>query len=353
MQNILADWLDNHNKTRILTSSETTYDKMVHDKKWNKMYLDNSKGIFRPLTPQEPINWQKKVFIELYKDKISKCGINPVVLDIGSGSGYPSISVCDIAKKVYSVDFSKELQKIAKKNILEFEKKNIEVVHARGENLPFEDNVFDCVIASHFIEFSKDANKCMQEISRVLKKGGSFVSLTSNWDMALNSSFGYLDGERILYPALRAEKVSIKGVEYLKYRVCSKEPMLENTYYVLLGDNEYIDVLVKIINNGYLNLAIETLNKIEIKQIDNARCHQYNEKSIVNLFNDNNFAIESMHGVRIPIYEFIKKLMDNKDFDFSFFEKNYELLSKEMINIVRTTSPILGFDMFISSINNK
>ena len=44
-------------------------------------------------------------------------------------------------------------------------------VMLKGENLPFNDNQFDFVIASHVLEHVKNPNKFLNEISRVAKQG--------------------------------------------------------------------------------------------------------------------------------------------------------------------------------------
>ena len=45
-------------------------------------------------------------------------------------------------------------------------------------NIPFEDESFDLVIANHILFYMKDLDKVLKEIKRVLKVGGHFYSST-------------------------------------------------------------------------------------------------------------------------------------------------------------------------------
>lgn len=91
------------------------------------------------------------------------------VLDLGGGAGR---HLQKIAKgKMYLVDFSEEMIKLAKKRAKE---KNIEAEFAVAEitKLPFKDNFFDCAIAIavfHCIKGNKKKEKAVKELFRVMK----------------------------------------------------------------------------------------------------------------------------------------------------------------------------------------
>lgn len=84
------------------------------------------------------------------------------VLDIGTGSGHMASYFGKHAREVHSVDVVDE-RRI--KNGYKYTKVNSEV-------LPFEDSTFDIVISNHVIEHVTDQQKHLDEIFRVLKKGG-------------------------------------------------------------------------------------------------------------------------------------------------------------------------------------
>ena len=63
---------------------------------------------------------------------------------------------------------SKKMAKIA-------EKRGIKVYYGVAENLPFKDEIFDCVLMVTTICFVDDIQKALSEAYRVLKKGGYIV----------------------------------------------------------------------------------------------------------------------------------------------------------------------------------
>lgn len=354
MDNKLTEFLINHEKARKLTSSEVTYDRFVYDSDYSPMYISNESGIFRPLNPLLQQDWSKKVFINLFRTDISsRYSTKPVVMDIGSGTGFPTFHISDIAEKVYSVDYSSELQNFAERNKIEFCTKNVEIVNAKGEELPFCDNSMDCVIMSHYLEFTYDPIRALSELSRVLKPNGYLVGLTSNWKQAINRVFGHLDRDVIHYPLLRAEVKELKGERLLKYRVCTLNPHFEKTFYLKIAEHKHLELLAEVINEGRLNMAIAILSELDIEYIQFAICRQFDEQSIMKIYSDCGFDMITMHGVRVPIQDFIQGLLTDEDCDFDYFSQNFDKLARHMVRIVRSTSPIYGFDMYVVVKNMK
>ncbi len=66
--------------------------------------------------------------------------------------------------------YFKELSKLNKSG----KKKRQILMHMNAENLRFHDNSFDFIISVLSFEHFKNVEKCVKEISRVLKKGGKF-----------------------------------------------------------------------------------------------------------------------------------------------------------------------------------
>lgn len=57
--------------------------------------------------------------------------------------------------------------------------RGVKFLKGTGEDIPFKDNYFDCVIATNTIDHVLNPQKFLQEIKRVLKKGG-ILFLTAN-----------------------------------------------------------------------------------------------------------------------------------------------------------------------------
>jgi len=109
---------------------------------------------------------QIKNIIKFLKNKKGK------LLDLGCGSGRNFIKSDD--RIVYGVDFSKKMLKFANKNAQK-NKINVKLTHASAEKLPFNNNFFDNALYSatlHCLDTSKKRKKSLQELFRVLKKGG-------------------------------------------------------------------------------------------------------------------------------------------------------------------------------------
>ncbi|MBO5884778.1 MAG: class I SAM-dependent methyltransferase [Clostridia bacterium] len=111
-----------------------------------------------------------------YKEVTKHITPNTVMLDIGCGSAEKSTRYYSLAKKIYLTDFEPEMLKKAKANANKYYEQNskqknrfyFKILDCNGP-FNFADNSFDLVVSRHC-----GAN--MQEVYRVLKKGGVFVS---------------------------------------------------------------------------------------------------------------------------------------------------------------------------------
>ncbi len=76
---------------------------------------------------------------------------------------------------------------------------NKKIIKGDTENLPFQDNEFDVVVAAAIIEHLKNPEKMLSEARRVLKKGGILIVTTPKpfWDKAM-TIFGKLTKNRLL-----------------------------------------------------------------------------------------------------------------------------------------------------------
>lgn len=95
---------------------------------------------------------------------------NSVVLDIGTGAGYIAHCISQSCKKMESVDLHDE----------RIEKNGYNFTKVESEKLPFKDNTFDVVITNHVIEHVPNQQLHVNEIYRVLKKGGIVYLATPN-----------------------------------------------------------------------------------------------------------------------------------------------------------------------------
>jgi len=97
------------------------------------------------------------------------------ILDIGCGNGWVAKEFLPKGKQVYSLDISVTNPAVVKK--LYTSPKHFAVT-ADSFHLPFNDDSFDCVIASEIIEHVFDPSRFIKELFRVVKKGGSLIITT-------------------------------------------------------------------------------------------------------------------------------------------------------------------------------
>ncbi len=122
---------------------------------------------YRRLKP----SWCNSLII--YRDIIDNyINTETKILDIGCGHGDFWKPVYD--KTLYSYGIDPD-QTALDKNIY-IKNKIVGIV----ENLPFENNFFDIVVAAWVLEHLADPEKAFREVYRVLKPGGKVIFLTPN-----------------------------------------------------------------------------------------------------------------------------------------------------------------------------
>jgi ubiquinone/menaquinone biosynthesis C-methylase UbiE len=108
---------------------------------------------------EDPRPWTIQTEIKKYATLDKK------LLDIGCGTAFKIIPICNEFEKVYAIDISYSMLEQAKINAQNKDIKNFVVQYGDGKNLPFKDSSFDVVTA---ILSQWQAS----EIYRVLKPGG-------------------------------------------------------------------------------------------------------------------------------------------------------------------------------------
>ena len=105
-----------------------------------------------------------------------------IFLDAGSGDGYMSIAASSVVGEdgeVYAIDIYEESMDILKEEIKSKNIVNITPIIADiSEKIPVEDETIDiCYMANvlHGFVENSDVQEVMEEISRVIKPGGSFA----------------------------------------------------------------------------------------------------------------------------------------------------------------------------------
>ena len=104
----------------------------------------------------------------------------PTLLDIGAGNGISSIAFALEGFKVTSLEPypSDSVGSGAIRWLVNYYKlTNVIVVEAFGENLPFNNQVFDIVYGRQVMHHAHDLKKFIAETARVLKQGGVLITV--------------------------------------------------------------------------------------------------------------------------------------------------------------------------------
>jgi len=120
---------------------------------------------------------------EKYLDSFEKNKLEPLlgeikhkkILEVGAGTGRLANRLFKNGADVVALDVSSEMLKVLKgKN------SKIKIIVGEAENLPFEDEFFDIVIAAFLIVHLKDPKVFFDEAYRVLKTGGKLLITNIN-----------------------------------------------------------------------------------------------------------------------------------------------------------------------------
>ena len=101
------------------------------------------------------------------------------ILEIGAAQGLSILSIKKIGYEIVGIEPSEEAIEVSKKLSKHYNIK-LEIKKGYGENIPYDDDTFDVVIADSVIEHVKDVEKVFKEIYRVLKKSGCFYFSTAS-----------------------------------------------------------------------------------------------------------------------------------------------------------------------------
>ncbi len=149
----------------IVTIDPGTLKKFYHSEEnyeHNISYIYNSK-IVRNLV------WSR------YKKMINMIPVDKSynrVMDLGCGEGTFLPTLNQYFNEVYGLDTN---TRVAEKIVRYFDLKNIQLIEKNILANGFNDNTFDIIFAASSLEHFKDQEKLLQELKRLLRKGGLLV----------------------------------------------------------------------------------------------------------------------------------------------------------------------------------
>lgn len=105
---------------------------------------------------------------------------NKILLDVGCGSGAYTYYFSKKQMSVVALDISR--QYLLHTQRIVFDKQNVHLLRADAQFLPLKNKIFAYVLCTEIIEHVVKPSKTLDEIARVLKKGGNcIVSIPSKY----------------------------------------------------------------------------------------------------------------------------------------------------------------------------
>ncbi len=135
----------------------------------------NARAALHQRFSTNPYGWMNWVF-----DHILVLPANAKILELGCGPGYMWKENADRIPSIWDItlsDLSSGMLDSAWRNLV-VTGRNYKFKEIDAQEIPFEDETFDAVIANHMLYHVPDRPKAIAEIKRVLKTDGHFFATT-------------------------------------------------------------------------------------------------------------------------------------------------------------------------------
>ena len=141
------------------------------------------------------------------------------ILDVACGSGTLPFLATDKVKSVHAIDFSESMINIFRHRLKQSGVDNIEIHCRDGQQLPFDDEMFDIAFSMFGLMFFPDRSQGYAEIYRTLKPGGKI--LLSSWAPVADSPlmqvvFGAVKTLKPEMPDPQTDMESLENPDFFK-----------------------------------------------------------------------------------------------------------------------------------------
>lgn len=134
---------------------------------WNKFIYKIGSPIYdKFFNSGNFLNARKQIFQSIPFDSKQKI----LFVGVGTGADLELINYSEL--DITAIDYSPDMLGKAK---TKFKGSRMKFLEMDAQNMIFEDETFDYVVASLILSVVPDANKCFQEISRILKHEGKVI----------------------------------------------------------------------------------------------------------------------------------------------------------------------------------
>jgi len=130
------------------------------------------------------------------EELLAEVGEGDTVVDVGSGTGFFTDDLAEVAGKVYAVDFQEGMHDFYRqKGVPE----NVELIHSKASDVQIDDtDLIVSILSLHEI----DLGKSLQKFHSILEKGGRLLIV----DWSANAETDNIPPREKLYTAEKASK---------------------------------------------------------------------------------------------------------------------------------------------------
>jgi SAM-dependent methyltransferase len=243
--------------------------------------------------PKERFDWTLLTEIELFRNAISGC---KKVLDIGCGTGHPSLYIAKDVEQIIGIDKSEKIIEIARKRLYKTGATNVLFEVGDVERLRFSDHSFDALIFCGSLATFTDKKKALRETRRVLNENGKVACIEANWlfESAMQRHF---KGEG---------SFTFTEENLIKYRFVKRSwhPHKETDYRCIIDKDSLLGK--KLLSNRRFLKHRTLKTEMTIKEVE-PYCHEieydeeekFDPKTLSSLFTENGFRKVTVGGYGI------------------------------------------------------
>ena len=120
----------------------------------------------------------EQMYIKAIEDTKKHLTSSDTVLEYACGTGIITNEIAGNVKEIHAIDTSSKMIEVAKRKANERKIENINFTQSSIFNERFKQESFDLILAFHILHLLEDRQKAMQQINKLLKPGGLFISTT-------------------------------------------------------------------------------------------------------------------------------------------------------------------------------
>jgi len=229
-------------------------------------------------------------------------GKNPsFVVDLGCGTGLSTTIWSEISSKVIGIEPSTDMIKIAREKLDDLE--NVTFVSAFSDNTGLENSSVDIITCSQSFHWM-NPESTLNEVSRILKKGGVFAVYDCDWPPVCNLE-AELEYNKLFEKINEIESthsdVKDKFIRWNKDNHLLNIKNSENFRYVreIVFSNTEICTAQRFIAIALSQGGLQAIIKANIDEI-NPFLVSFEER-ILDIFGNNEFEIEFCYRMRIGV----------------------------------------------------